>query len=423
MPFFEEKGFRVCTELVTKLQFDTKHPPTVSFEFTHRPSNQPDEKATLDVEAQALARNASYCGVPTTRIDFETTMQFGPTNSMVTLDPLYVARPEGSANVALTVDGRKQTVVFSGESTVDPRSLARMVGVLTNDWTRLIRLEGAHKIKTEGRVYLRAPEKNVVTAEIKGDRLGYKKLMSDGYQFRVTHRGNTNVIEGIQATVCGGALTGTATIVTGPVADVVPHYAFRGDLINANFASVVALSGDEAEGDYTGRFALRWDIAGPITKTHAQEVSGTGRIQVREGRVFRLPIFGGLSELLSRLIPGMDFVLKQSEMDADFVVGNGGLHSDRVSIDGDVLSLRGHGDYGFDKSVNFLVQIKLMKSDPFFAKIVRFITWPITKLLEFRLEGTLAEPRWYAVNFSRELLEKLRLKKSRKKDNGHDEKE
>ena len=63
-----------------------------------------------------------------------------------------------------------------------------------------------------------------------------------------------------------------------------------------------------------------------------------------------------------------------------------------------------------------------MKSDPFFAKIVRFVTWPITKLLEFRLEGTLAEPRWYAVNFSRELLEKLRLKKSRKKDNGHDEK-
>ena len=423
MPFFAKKGMNVCTELVTRLEFDAKHPPAASFTFTREPSDEKDGHATLDIEAQAWARNARYCGVSTTRIDFETSMQFGPTESVVTLDPLYVVRPEGAANIALTADGRKRTVVFSGESTLEPRSLARMTGVLTNDWTKMIRLEGAHKIIAEGHVYVDSPEKSRLTATVSGDHLGYKRLLSDRYRFRLTHKGYTNTFDEIQATVCDGALTGTATVVANPISEDVPHYTFRGDLNEANFSSIVTLWRGEADDNYSGSFSLRLNVSGPIGKTHNEKVSGTSRIRVREGRVFRLPIFGGLSELLSKLIPGMDFVLRQSELDADIVVGGGKLHSDRISIDGDVFSMSGHGNYSFDKSVDFLVQIKLMKSDPFFAKIVRFITWPITKLLEFRLEGTVDEPRWYAVNFSSELLEKLRLKKSRKEKSADNEEE
>jgi hypothetical protein len=66
------------------------------------------------------------------------------------------------------------------------------------------------------------------------------------------------------------------------------------------------------------------------------------------------------------------------------------------------------------------VQVKLLKDDPLIAKVVRLITWPLSKLFEFRLTGTLDAPRWYPVNFSGELLEKLGLKNGKDERAGDD---
>jgi hypothetical protein len=47
---------------------------------------------------------------------------------------------------------------------------------------------------------------------------------------------------------------------------------------------------------------------------------------------------------------------------------------------------------------------------------LRAITYPLSKLFEFRLKGTVSSPEWYPINFSSELLEKIGLKKSEKEE-------
>jgi hypothetical protein len=126
-----------------------------------------------------------------------------------------------------------------------------------------------------------------------------------------------------------------------------------------------------------------------------------------------LPIFGGLTAFLSKVVPGVDFVLGQNDFSADFELRDRSILSEHVAVEGGVFSLQGKGVCGFDGNLNYAVQVKLMREHPLFAKLIRLITWPLSKLFEFRLSGTVAKPEWYPINFSRELLENLGLKGER----------
>ena len=52
-----------------------------------------------------------------------------------------------------------------------------------------------------------------------------------------------------------------------------------------------------------------------------------------------------------------------------------------------------------------------MKEHSLVSKLVRVLTYPISKLFEFRLRGPLDDPKWYPVNFSLDLLERIGLRK------------
>ena len=163
-----------------------------------------------------------------------------------------------------------------------------------------------------------------------------------------------------------------------------------------------------------GKFSTRINLNGPLSTNHSQLVQGDVYLKIRDGRVFLLPIFGGLSQYMAKIVPGLDFVLRQGDARADFVVGGGMMSSDNVAIEGDVLSMKGKGHYHLNQDLDYTVQLKLMKSHPLVGKLLRVITWPISKLFEFRLQGTVSEPEWYPINFSSELLERLGLGKRKR---------
>ena len=141
-------------------------------------------------------------------------------------------------------------------------------------------------------------------------------------------------------------------------------------------------------------------------------MNGAGRLEIREGRVFLMPLFGGFSRFMTRIIPGLDFVLRQSDVRSDFRIVNGRIESDKIVVEGGVLSLRGNGSYVMGGNLDFNVQVKLMKENSLVAKLVRVLTYPISKLFEFRVRGSLEEPTWYPVNFSLDVLRIVGLRRS-----------
>ena len=78
-------------------------------------------------------------------------------------------------------------------------------------------------------------------------------------------------------------------------------------------------------------------------------------------------------------------------------------------IEGDVFGMTGRGWYDIDKTLDFKIQIRLLKGKTFVGKAMHKILAPLSWLLECRLTGTLDEPEWYIRNFSKDLLKKLGL--------------
>jgi hypothetical protein len=136
-----------------------------------------------------------------------------------------------------------------------------------------------------------------------------------------------------------------------------------------------------------------------------RNLQGKGYVRVKDGRVFMLPVFGGLTAYLSKRIPGMNFVLSQTEARAEFAIADGKAHTDKVQISGDVLTLRGSGDYHLDRRLDFKAELLFLKPKTFAHKVFRLPTYLFSKLFEFRLYGTLDDPQWRPVNFTEDVWE------------------
>ena len=142
--------------------------------------------------------------------------------------------------------------------------------------------------------------------------------------------------------------------------------------------------------DGTGR------VGGYIGKGTGPLATGAGRINVRGGLLFQTKLFSGLSSILAKLIP--DFTLfAQTDAGGDYTIRNSRLHSSNIQLQGTVFSVKAGGSYGFDNSLDYRVEVQLLRGGPV-AALVRLATLPVTRLLEFRLTGTFEDPRWRPIN-------------------------
>ncbi len=338
----------------------------------------------------------------------------GGKKSVVTLDPLIASCYDGTANIKLVIDTGAQKVSFDGElKDVDPKDVCGYIGILTNGFFDVIKMESPLIANASGAFNYGHRDKTDFTVAIESKRIYANKLYAEDVQFTLRGSGVTNYIENFSGDMCNGKIVADGYVFTANniVATNKGGYKYNINLTDVRFDELIRILGTGKSHGYSGRIALNTELYGVLNNDFLSTMEGSGHVSVDKGEVFSLPIFGGLSRFMTKAIPGLDFVLRQSDASADFVVGNGKVTTDKLHIDGDVLSLTGDGSYYFDKKLDFEIRVKLLKSHTFVAKVIGTITYPISKLFEFKVGGTLDEPEWRPVNFSSEILKKLGLKK------------
>jgi hypothetical protein len=77
----------------------------------------------------------------------------------------------------------------------------------------------------------------------------------------------------------------------------------------------------------------------------------------------------------------------------DFRISNGVLHSDDLEIRAPTMRLAYRGNVDLEGKVNARVDAELLRDvwllGPFFSTIL----WPVTKVLEYKMTGSLAQPK------------------------------
>lgn len=415
-PILATHRMTACQALVDRFEFGGK-PPHGEWQFDRRMGHQNDFHLTGDFRM----RNCAYRGVDLLRADGSVTVDHRPEESIVNVNNLFLVRREGMANVAFSVWPRKQRIEFEAESSLDPLAMGRMMGTMTNLLARQVVFTGTSTIACGGVVDMVGDHADTdVEGSIQANAVRINRYNCEKASVSVRMRGPEVTFTNMAATVYGGDVRGSMVIAVPWEGEKHPaaerKVPFRLDLNarDCNFEQFMSdtLTHDLPMQGYQGRLAGALQLAGQFGGENAtQQLHGSGWIKVRDGRVFMLPIFGQLSSYLTQIIPGLDFVLRQNDATADFEIIEGRIKTDKVTIEGDILSLDGHGLYAIGDALDFNVQVKLMKEHTLVAKLLRVITYPISKLFEFQLEGQLDAPRWYPVNFSSDLLERMGLRK------------
>ncbi|MCS6771359.1 MAG: hypothetical protein NZ740_04965 [Kiritimatiellae bacterium] len=357
---------------------------------TARPTN-------LFIHGHLTASRFEYRGVPVD--DMEVTLTY--TNHWLILDNWRFTRGRGftSGRMDIDLDGRQ--VIANLYSTMHPVDVAGLIGDQLRKAVSQWSFDGPTEMRAAGVVDTSARhDRTDLTLEARGERMGRGDWLADSASFTLHAWKGRYVVTNFAGRAFGGQLQGNVWVepaYAGPE----PRFIATISLTNADFAAI-ARGRSWAGETTTGRLHLAVTATGLISDVLGPATRGDGWLVIEQGELLRTPLFGGLSELLSRLVPGLGFV-SQTDLECTFLIGDGGLRTDDLQLSGDVISMRARGDIEFDGRIRMDVQVVLMRRGPL-AAFLRLLTFPVTKLFEFRLSGTLENPQWRPLNLPKELF-------------------
>jgi len=129
--------------------------------------------------------------------------------------------------------------------------------------------------------------------------------------------------------------------------DEQPGWSAAGDAANVDLAQVAELFPALGGGKVAGRLTGSGSFSGALTADVGEQLvslRGSGRMKVREGEFYRLPLVAKLLEQANLSSEGVTL----SNAAADFRIERRTIHLDETAIGSSSIGVQGHGDVGFD---------------------------------------------------------------------------
>ena len=174
----------------------------------------------------------------------------------------------------------------------------------------------------------------------------------------------------------------------------VPHegadYQFTAEVTNINLhalAADLASSTNHLEGALSGWIAVtRGDTRDWRT------IDGYGQARLRDGLIWDIPLFGILSPVLNSFSPGLGNS-RATDAQAKFVITNGVIYSDPLEINTGMTRLEYSGTVDLRGNVNAHVTAQLLHNLRGIGPLISTFFYPVTKLFEYKVTGTLDNPK------------------------------
>ena len=141
---------------------------------------------------------------------------------------------------------------------------------------------------------------------------------------------------------------------------------------------------------------LEGALAGTVTVTRANSSdwhswNGYGRLQLRDGLLWDVPIFAFMSPILNAVSPGLGNS-RAKDAEAKFVITNGVITTDSLLISSTMMRLQYAGSVDLQQNVNARVTAQLLRNTPVVGSLVSAVLWPVSKIFECHVTGDLDQP-------------------------------
>jgi len=308
----------------------------------------------------------------------------------VTCEDIHVTRDEGSGSGSFTYDFKKHEVRISNiRSSLYPAEVIFWIDPKTSKTVVPYKFRRPPNVVANG-VYQFRGGKNT-RLEIKvdgGSGMDYvflgKTLPFDRVSARLLFTNERLQISDVRADLLAGTLRGNADI---SLARNDPRYRANLSIGEIKFPRLTDLYFNYKTAQGLLRGTYEFNGVGNDWRT----MRGSGKVEVSNGDVFAIPIFGPLSEILNHIVPGSGYSIAH-KANAKFTVENGIIHTEDFEAAGSLFSMLGNGDIHFlDNKLNFNLRLDM--------KGPGILLMPMYKLFEYVGEGSLKKPDWHPKRF------------------------
>jgi hypothetical protein len=226
------------------------------------------------------------------------------------------------------------------------------------------------------------------------------KLKSPDIVGTIHWLGETLILTNVTASFYGGNGNGFANFDFRP-AHPGADYNFMMDVRNVNLHTLMmdlASPTNHLEGTLAGQLVVT-----SADTRNLQSWNGHGRANLHDGLLWDTPIFGILSPVLNTILPGLGNS-RATDAAAKFTITNGVIFTDSLEIRSLMARLNYSGTVDFKNNVNARVTAQLLRDTWAVGPLISAATWPVSKLFEYKITGTLKNPKPTPVLFPTRLL-------------------
>ena len=336
-----------------------------------------------------MVRNESFGKVSSAFVYTNQVLQF--------LNPLMQTRRQMMTADSVTLNfGTRMLYFTNGFSTADPESIARAIGAKTGQIVEPYRFLEPPGAWVNGQIPLRDLHGGSEMADvdlkfdvINGAPFEWMKFHSTNVTGTIHWQGTKLVVTNVLAAFYEGRANGFANF------DFqVPHegadYDFAVNVENANLHRLAVDLSSPTN-------SLEGTLAGRLVVTHGdtrdwRTWNGYGNASLHDGLIWEIPLFGILSPALNKVWPGLGNS-RATDATARFAITNGLFYTDSLEIRSTMTRLRYVGTIDLDQKVNAHVTAEPLRDTSVVGPLVTTVLWPVSKLFEYKISGTLQDPK------------------------------
>jgi hypothetical protein len=374
------------------LQNDAAQRVLDQFAFSSPPSIQGDvwgrwhEPDSVGFSGRIAATNFTFRGELCTQLTGAVRL----TNSVLQFVDVLARReaqqitvPSGSFDLTERV-----LQVTNAVGTVDPDLVTRMIGPRVRAALLPYRFAVPPTVRVNGRLPTTDIADADVRFEVAGEQFSYWKLRVPSITGDIYWRAESLSISNVQAGFYGGELAWRGRFdFSQPVG---AQLAFEGRIKSADLHELMADLGKKTNN-------LHGSLDGQLTITSAnsddwRSWQGSGQVQLRDGFLWEIPIFGFFSPVLNTVIPGLGNS-PISSAEGKFDIDQSVVRTSEVELKSPALRLLYDGTVDFKGAVDAHMRAEILPDAWGVGRALSVALWPISKAFEYRITGTVYHPQ------------------------------
>jgi len=302
-----------------------------------------------------------------------------------------VIRPNERGNGSnVRIDIRDQRIYFTNvQGNLDPQAVARAIGPGASNAIAPYIFSVPPTMEVNGMVDIKSGRReDDMHFVINGGPFYWDPFHLHRIGGKIHWAGNNLFLNEVVAQLHAGQGTGDAKFQLSTNAPT--FFQFRMDWSDIDLRSLMhdlSTRTNNLEGIVRGNLQIT-----SATTGNPKSWNGRGMVELKDGLLWDFPMFGVFSPMLNAFVPGLGNSRARNGV-ASYIITNSVIHTTDLEINATAMRMRFAGTFDFDRRIDGRMEAELLRNIPGIGLVLSKVLWPVTKIFEYKITGTLEDPK------------------------------